>query len=108
MPEPTENGDDLLPVPSSPHATRKIQSRALWTLLLVLGLQNMAVRLMNLPLNRVIELRYCQLYYQEHDPSVIDPSGNIPEQLCKLDRIQQRLAWLQGAIETFHVICGLY
>jgi hypothetical protein len=79
---------------------------SLVTVLVILGLQTLAIRLMNLPLNRVIELRYCRAYYQAHDPSVLDPDGNVSEELCKLDTIQQNLAWLQGAIETLHIVCG--
>jgi hypothetical protein len=78
----------------------------LWILLLLLGMQLLATKLMNLPLNRVIELRYCQEYYQLHDPSVIDDGGNVPEQLCKLDYIQQRLAWMQGTLDILHALCG--
>jgi len=66
----------------------------------------MAVRLMALPLNRVIELRYCQEYYWQHDPSMIDPNGSIPEKLCKLNGIQQQLAWLQGALDILQALCG--
>lgn len=67
----------------------------------------MAIKLMNLPLNRVIELRYCQQYYYQHDPSKIGTGGSIPEKLCKLDSIQQQLAWMQGMIETLHIVCGM-
>lgn len=79
---------------------------ALITLLIIMCLQNLAVRLMNLPLYRVIEMRYCQQYYQTQDPDVIGGDGNIDEKLCKIDAIQVKLAWLQGAIETIHVVCG--
>jgi hypothetical protein len=79
--------------------------RTLCTLLLLLGLQLLAVKLMNLPLNRVIEMRYCKEYYREHD-SNLDPKRRIPEQQCKLDGIQQSLAWMQGAIETLHTVIG--
>ena len=92
-----------------PQESRRIARNSLKTiciLLLLLCLQNMAVKLMNLPLNRVIELRYCQEYYSDHDPTVISPDGSIAEGLCKIDGIQQRLAWMQGMIETFHIICG--
>lgn len=81
--------------------------RTIWTLLILLALQNMAIKLMNLPLNRVIELRYCQQYYYQHDPSKIETGGSIPEKLCKLDSIQQQLAWMQGMIETVHIVCGM-
>jgi hypothetical protein len=88
----------------TPRSTSSL--RTIWTLLILLALQNMAIKLMNLPLNRVIELRYCQQYYSENDPSQIGPGGSISEQLCKLDSIQQKLAWMQGMIETFHIVCG--
>src|ERR1700712_2394819 len=78
--------------------------RTICILLVLLGLQNMAIKLMNLPLNRLIELRYCQEYYTDHDSSVIGPDGNIPESLCKIDSIQQRLSLMQGMIENFPVI----
>jgi hypothetical protein len=86
----------------------KSSLRTIWTLLILLALQNMAVKLMNLPLNRVIELRYCQQYYFRHDPTQIGPGGSIAERLCKLDSIQQKLAWMQGMIETFHIVCGMF
>lgn len=85
----------------------KSSFRTIWTLLILLALQNMAIKLMNLPLNRVIELRYCQQYYLQHDASQIGPGGSIPEELCKLDSIQQKLAWMQGMIETLHIVCGM-
>ncbi len=78
----------------------------LWVLLLYLSTINLAYRLLNLPLNRVIELRYCKDYYLEHDPTVIGPDGMIPEGLCKVNSIQEKLAWLQGVIEMLIVICG--
>jgi hypothetical protein len=78
----------------------------LWILLVLLGMQLLATKLMNLPLNRVIELRYCQEYYELHDPSLIGDGGNIPEHLCKLDCIQQRLAWMQGTLDILHALCG--
>lgn len=75
-------------------------------LLLLLGLQIMAVRIVSLPLNRIIELRYCQEYYTQHDPSKIELGGNIPEELCKIDIVQQRLAWMHGSMDILHILCG--
>lgn len=77
-------------------------------LLVLLALQNLAVRLMNLPLNRVIESKFCGDYYRQHDPSKIDLDGLVPEHLCKVDEVQQNLAWTQGTIETVHTACGMY
>lgn len=75
-------------------------------LLLLLGLQIMAVRIVSLPLNRMIELRYCWEYYTRYDPSKIEIGGKIPEKLCKIDIVQQRLAWMHGSIEMLHTLCG--
>ncbi|KAK7516498.1 hypothetical protein IWZ03DRAFT_406645 [Phyllosticta citriasiana] len=60
-------------------------------LLLLLALATLSTRLFSLPLNRVIQSRYCAVYY--HSPSP-------PEALCKIDWVQRRLAWLKGVIET--------
>ncbi|KAK8209501.1 hypothetical protein IWZ01DRAFT_520415 [Phyllosticta capitalensis] len=65
-------------------------------LLLLLALATLSTRLFSLPLNRVIEARYCTVYYDSPTPP--------PESQCKVDWVQTRLAWLQGVIETA-VIC---
>lgn len=77
------------------------------TVLIVLVLcRSIAVQIMNLPLNRLIESRYCLKYYQDHDPSSIPPDGNMQEHMCKFNIIQEQLAWLQGVTETIHLLCG--
>src|ERR1700750_2989335 len=68
--------------------------------------QSMAVRIMSLPLNRLIESKYCQDYYRRHNSLIIHTGDRIPEDLCKVDTVQERLAVLQGIIETVHVLCG--
>lgn len=78
----------------------------IWVLLVLLGLLKLAPRLLNLPLNRVIEARFCRAHYLQHDPSVIAPDGTIPEHRCKVDPVQQKLAWLQGVMETSIIFCG--
>ncbi|QDS69375.1 hypothetical protein FKW77_004409 [Venturia effusa] len=94
----------IAPEPSRDASPKTFQarssSRTMWTLLVLLALQNMAIKLMNLPLNRVIELRYCQQYYIQHDPAQVRPGGSIAEKLCKLDSIQQKLAWMQDLVVT--------
>ncbi|KAK0664132.1 hypothetical protein DIS24_g593 [Lasiodiplodia hormozganensis] len=90
---------------SFPDRQRRANRRGLWTLLLLLALTTMGTRLFSLPLNRAVELRYCRAYYEEHDPSVLpsQPGAEIPEEMCKVKEVQQRLAWLQGVIETLIV-----
>ncbi|KAF2094187.1 MFS general substrate transporter [Rhizodiscina lignyota] len=86
---------------------RKTPRVKVCALIAVIACQTMALRVMTLPLSRVIESRYCREYYREHDPSVISHDGTVPEELCKLNSVQQQLAWLQGSIETLHVLCDI-
>ncbi|KAF2501344.1 hypothetical protein BU16DRAFT_599240 [Lophium mytilinum] len=78
----------------------RTSQRAIWTLLLLLVFTHMANRLYDLPLNRVIEMRLCQDHYKQHDPSKFGPGSSVPEKLCKIDEVQQKLAWLQGIMEA--------
>ena len=77
-----------------------------FVIFLLLSIISLAIRLLNLPLNRVIELRYCKEYYQQHDPSVIGSDGSVPEELCKINEVQKKLAWLEGVIQTSMIVCG--
>lgn len=83
------------------------KQRHIWPLLALLVLVHLSIVLYTLPLNRVIEARLCREYYESHDPSVIGPDDSIPEQLCKIDDVQRKLAWLQGIMETTLVVCGM-
>ncbi|KAK0716597.1 hypothetical protein B0T21DRAFT_404511 [Apiosordaria backusii] len=77
--------------------------RAIRPLLLLVALVNLSWSLYQLPVARVIESRLCHDHYSLSDPSVILPDGTVPEELCKLDEIQQRLGKLQGVMETVWV-----
>jgi len=48
------------------------------------------------PKLRMLELALCRDYYLVVDPSVVDPDGDVAEQLCKLEVIQGELATLRG------------
>ncbi|KAF2175188.1 major facilitator superfamily transporter [Zopfia rhizophila CBS 207.26] len=101
---------DTNPPPSDPQHNKqpRVSSRCgVLLIFLLLSIISLAMRLLNLPLNRVIELRYCKEYYQQHEPSVVGPDGNVPEELCKIDGVQKKLAWLEGVIETSLVVCDL-
>lgn len=75
-------------------------------LLLMLILTSTATRIMKLPLNRILELRFCQEYYASHHSSQIEHGGFIPEAKCRLSPIQQRLGWMQGTLDTVILLCG--
>ncbi|KAK4159212.1 major facilitator superfamily domain-containing protein [Cladorrhinum sp. PSN259] len=60
--------------------------------------------LYQLPLNRVIERRLCRDYYAATDPSAFGPDGEVNEELCKIDTVQKKLAWIQGAMETAWIV----
>jgi hypothetical protein len=87
-------------IPASSHRP------VLWLLLLLLSLQALGLKIMYLPLNRLIENRFCLDYFREHDPSIIPPDALVPERLCKEDVIQQHLAVLFGTIESVHLVIG--
>jgi hypothetical protein len=112
-PGETDNGEGSIPYhdPVNSHTPprRRRISSAVIAILIVITFQHFAAKLMSLPLNRVIEARYCVDYYRIHDPNVIGGPGgdNVPEELCKVDEVQRKLAWLQGSIETIHVLCDL-
>lgn len=59
------------------------------------------------PRTRVYESNLCLIYYREHDPSVIGDDGNIPEKLCKVDEVQQKMAMIFGWQDMFDAIPGI-
>lgn len=85
---------------------QKSQRITLSALLIQLALVSTASRLITLPLNRIIEFRYCQDYYGQRNPSMIGQDGSIPEEMCKVDVIQQQLGWMLGSFETAILFCG--
>lgn len=98
-------GDENVPIREARRRPRP--KLAIVALLVLLLLVNLAGSLYQLPLNRVVERRFCREYYSEHDPSVIDSDGNIDEKLCKkVDAVQQRLAWVMGTMETLWIVGG--
>jgi hypothetical protein len=97
-------------MPSASSSARDVHSggHSIWPLLLLLAFVYLSSVLYTLPLNRVVELCLCQEYYERFDPSRIQRDGTIPEKLCKIDEVQQQLAWLQGIMETTLIICGKF
>ncbi|KAK4180915.1 major facilitator superfamily domain-containing protein [Triangularia setosa] len=102
MPSPPPSRSRSQP-PSYHKTPSKTPRRAIRPLLLLVALVNLSWSLYQLPITRVIESRLCHDHYSLTDPSVIPPEGTVPEELCKLDAIQQRLGKLQGVMETMWV-----
>lgn len=81
--------------------------RAIRPLLLLVAFVNLAWSLYQLPVSRVVEDRLCREHYRARDPSALrGDGGSIPEELCKVDEVQQRLGRIQGAAETLWVAGG--
>lgn len=55
----------------------------------------------------LFEHSICLSYYSNHDPSVISPGGSIPEQLCKIQPVQRRLASFRGYKAFFDGIASM-
>ncbi len=85
----------------SSHSRRAIRG----TLVLV-ALVNLSWSLYQLPLIRVVESRLCHDHYAATDPSVIPPHARVPEELCKIDSVQQALSRIQRVMETSWVAGG--
>ncbi|KAI1129730.1 hypothetical protein F5Y10DRAFT_144589 [Nemania abortiva] len=83
-----------------PHRRRESLAQpsryAIWLVLFLLLLVNLTNGISNIPLNRLLERRLCRTYYNaDHD---------VDEKLCKVDSIQQDLAWIMGAFETLWIV----
>jgi hypothetical protein len=59
------------------------------------------------PKTRVYEANLCLQYYKEVDPSKIQVDGTVPEALCKVDEVQQKMAMVFGWQDTFDAIPAL-
>ncbi|KAI2616789.1 major facilitator superfamily transporter [Hypoxylon sp. NC1633] len=96
------HGDAEVPIQTVPRRARP--KSAIVALLALLLLVNLTTSLYQLPLNRVVERRLCRVYYGTHDPSVIDPDGNINEKLCKIGEVQKSLAWVMGIMDSLWIV----
>jgi hypothetical protein len=55
---------------------------------------------------RMYELSICREYYGRADPSLIQPDGNVPEELCKITPVQSELAKFTGTQNVLNEILG--
>ncbi|KAL2133517.1 hypothetical protein VTI74DRAFT_2243 [Chaetomium olivicolor] len=104
-------------VPDSPHKRHCCRSpsprhngnrglaprRPIRSLLFLVALVNLAWSLYQLPVSRVVESRLCREHYAGRDPSPLRSDGSVPEELCKIDEVQQPLGKIQGVMEALWV-----
>ncbi|KAF2279648.1 MFS general substrate transporter [Westerdykella ornata] len=76
-------------------------------LFLLVSIVDVGAFLAEAPRTRVYEANLCLRYYEEHDPTKIGPGGTIPEELCKQDTIQQKMAMIFGWQDLFDAIPGI-
>lgn len=73
----------------------------------IIALIDVGAYLADAPQTRIFEANLCYKYYLQEDPSVIRGDATIPEELCKVDVVQQRLASIFGWQEMFNALPGL-
>ena len=84
-----------------------IRAYAMFLCALLVFIIFMAIFLIITPQVRLVESIICFDYYRGHDPGVIGEHGrNIPEKLCKVDSVQEELAFLNGFQSFFSNIPG--
>lgn len=119
MPSPTsqasvEEGAPLLSPTEANTSTKTSipRQKKPWLLLVVLCILMIAVIdmgafLADPPKTRIFEANICLSYYREHDASAIGDDGSVPEQRCKIDAVQQKLAMIFGWQDTFDALPGI-
>jgi hypothetical protein len=60
------------------------------------------------PLQRIFEANICRTYYQLHNSAVIDMHDAVPESLCKIDAVQQRVSEINGVSSIADLIPGAW
>lgn len=109
--EPYEEEEAFLPSIDAPDALQPTTGDKPWLLLVglivvLVAFIDIGAYLADPPMTRIFEANLCYKYYLEQDPSVIE-DGTIPEELCKVDIVQQRLASIFGWQEMFNALPGL-
>jgi hypothetical protein len=77
-----------------------------WPAILVLVLAATGTSMVNNVRVYMIEQGLCRAYYTESDPDAILPNGNVPEEQCKLDAIQAKVALLMGCFHISTLVPG--
>jgi hypothetical protein len=112
--EEEEGAPFLLPtgsVASLPGLQKKADKP--WVLLVALAcvliaIVDMGAFMAEAPRTRVYEANICLSHYREHDPTAIGSDGTVPEKLCKIDVVQQRMATIFGWQDMFDAIPSIF
>ncbi len=89
------------------------EAKKSWVVMVILAFAlvaiiDMGAFLAEAPRTRVYESNICLGYYRETDPSVIGAGGTIPEKLCKVDEVQQKMAMIFGWQDMFDAIPSIF
>lgn len=103
---PTSSDDEQQPVAEDP-GWNADAIRALVSTTVFLILFTLADLLKYVAVVRLLELGVCREYQLNHHPDLVDDNGYVPEKLCKLAEIQQRLAHLRGYYSALDSVVGL-
>ncbi|OJD35970.1 mfs transporter [Diplodia corticola] len=96
------------PAPSTPKA--KWSPAAISYLFLLVIVVGVAADAVSTPaLTRIYESIYCRRYFAEHDPSLIGRDGrdSVPEELCKVPKVQGEVAMLKAWQTFFDAVGGI-
>lgn len=101
-----DSSDSLAIAPLPPKTKKPWVSLVLLAFALV-AIVDIGAFLADPPRTRVYEANLCLIYYREHDPSAIGEDGAVPEKLCKVDEVQQKMAMIFGWQDMFDAIPGI-
>lgn len=86
--------DGFKPSQPAPHRTRCTWSwlRVVILIIVIAIVSDIGESLWAAPRVRLFEASICARYYHHHKPSLVPSTGDIPEDLCKIDPVQDQLA----------------
>lgn len=93
--------------PSSPSHPPKPWFHVIIFATLIILLTDLGSLVGQAPLARLYESILCAQYWKQHDPSRLLPDGSVPEELCKLNSMQDTVAVLFGWQWVWDAVPGI-
>lgn len=110
-PTPYRDDEDLADqLPAQPSHSLQSRGFQLYTLMIVLSLLfllDIGGTISDAPAIRILESILCYDYYKNVDPSRIGNDGTVKEEYCKIDQVQELLAYLNGWDTFFANLPGM-